>query len=61
MTGLAAPFYRVLLLWMIRPHGVIEEFAADESYFRGISARLERDLRKIPGALLLWQTEEDTG
>lgn len=39
------------------PDGVIEEFAADESYFHEIHARLERDLRKIPGASLLWQTE----
>ena len=39
------------------PDGVIEEFDTDESYFYDIHAELERDLRKIPGASLLWQTE----
>jgi hypothetical protein len=38
------------------PDGVIEEFDTDESYFHDIRAKLERDLRKIPGASLLWQT-----
>ena len=41
------------------PDGVIEEVDTDESYFHGIHARLERDLRKIPGASLLWQTEPE--
>ncbi|HUD98217.1 MAG TPA: hypothetical protein VMR62_01490 [Bryobacteraceae bacterium] len=40
------------------PDGVIEEFDTDESYFHDIRARLERDLGKIPGASLRWQTEE---
>ena len=40
------------------PDGVIEEFDTDESYFHDIHARLERDLGKIPGASLRWQTEE---
>ena len=35
----------------------IEEFDTDESYFHDIHAKLERDLGKIPGASLLWQTE----
>ena len=39
--------------------GVIEEFDTDESYFHDIHAKLERDLRKIPGASLLWQTEAE--
>src|ERR1022692_1130889 len=38
------------------PDGVVEEFDTDESYFCDIHAKLERDLRKIPGASLLWQT-----
>lgn len=41
------------------PDGVIEEFDTDESYFHDIHQRLERDLRKIPGASLLWQTEAE--
>jgi len=41
------------------PDGVIEEFDTDESYFHDIQAKLERDLRKIPGASLLWQTEPE--
>jgi len=41
------------------PDGVIEEFDTDESYFHDIHAKLERDLRKIPGAALLWQTEPE--
>src|ERR1039457_1906916 len=39
------------------PDGVVEEFDTDESYCCDIHAALERDLRKIPGAELLWQTE----
>jgi len=41
------------------PNGVVEEFATDESYFHEGRPRLERDLRNIRGASLLWQTEED--
>jgi hypothetical protein len=41
------------------PDGVIEEFDKDESYFYDIRAKLERDLRKIPGASLVWQTEPE--
>jgi hypothetical protein len=41
------------------PDGVIEEFDTDESFFYDIHAKLERDLRKIPGAALLWQTEAE--
>lgn len=37
--------------------GVVEEFATDESYFQEVHARFERDLRKIRGASLIWQTE----
>ncbi len=40
------------------PDGVIEEFETDESYFHEIHPQLERDLRNICGAALLWQTEE---
>jgi len=36
---------------------VIEEFDTDESYFYDIQAELARDLRRIPGSSLLWQTE----
>jgi len=39
------------------PNGAIEEFDTDESYFHDIRAALERDLRKISRASLLWQTE----
>jgi len=41
------------------PNGVVEEFATDESYFHEVRPRLERDLRNIRGAALLWQTEEE--
>ncbi len=41
------------------PDGVVEEFDTDESYCCDIHAALERDLRKIPGAELLWQTEAE--
>jgi hypothetical protein len=41
------------------PDGVIEEFNRDESYFHDIRAALERDLRKISGAALMWQTEAE--
>jgi hypothetical protein len=40
------------------PDGVVEEFDTDESYFHEIHPRLERDLRNIHGAALLWQTEK---
>jgi hypothetical protein len=40
------------------PDGVVAEFETDESYFQEIHPRLERDLRNIRGAALLWQTEE---
>jgi hypothetical protein len=40
------------------PVGLVEEFDTDESYFHQIHPRLERDLRNIYGAALLWQTEE---
>jgi len=41
------------------PEGVVEEFDRDESYFQDIHAKLERDLKKIPGASLMWQTEAE--
>jgi hypothetical protein len=41
------------------PDGAIQEFDADESHFPDIHAKLERDLKKIPGAALLWQTEAE--
>jgi hypothetical protein len=41
------------------PGGVIEEFDTGESDFREIQAKLERDLRKIRGASLRWQTEPE--
>lgn len=41
------------------PKGVVEEFATDESYLHEVRQRLERDLRNIRGASLLWQTEEE--
>src|ERR1700730_8042906 len=37
----------------------VKEFAPDESYFHEVRPRLERDLRNIRGATLLWQTEEE--
>jgi hypothetical protein len=39
------------------PDGIVGEFGTDESYFQGIHARLERDLRNIRGATLRWRTE----
>src|SRR5580658_10574968 len=41
------------------PDSVVEEFDTDESYFYDIQAKLERDLRKIPGASLMWRTEAE--
>jgi hypothetical protein len=41
------------------PNGVVEEFPTDESYLHERRPRLERDLRNIRGASLLWQTEEE--
>ncbi len=41
------------------PKGVVEEFATDESYFHQIHPRLQRDLRRIRGTSLLWQTEDE--
>jgi hypothetical protein len=41
------------------PDGVVEHFDTDESYFQDIHAALERDLRKISGASLKWQTEPE--
>jgi hypothetical protein len=38
---------------------VIEEFDTEESGFQDIQDKLERDLRKIRGARLEWQTETD--
>lgn len=43
------------------PRGVVEEFPTDESYFQEIRHRIERDLRRLSGASLLWQTEEAGG
>jgi len=41
------------------PGGVVEEFATDESWFEEVRYRLERDLGKIRGACLRWQTEAE--
>jgi hypothetical protein len=41
------------------PSGEVAEFDTSESYFQGIHERLERDLRNIPGASLMWQTEPE--
>jgi hypothetical protein len=38
---------------------MVDEFPTDESYFHAIHARVERDLRKIHGASLLWQTADE--
>ena len=40
------------------PDGVVEAFLTDESYFHEIRDALERDLSKIRGATLYWQTPE---
>jgi hypothetical protein len=42
------------------PHGVVEEFDKDESYFHALCSALERDLEKMGTTALLWQTEEQT-
>jgi hypothetical protein len=39
------------------PHGVVEEFDTDESYFHEIRHQIERGLRRIFGVSLVWQTE----
>jgi hypothetical protein len=41
------------------PDSVVEEFDTDESYFYDIQAKLERDLRRIPGASLMWRSEAE--
>ena len=41
------------------PNGVVDKFATGESYFHDVRLRLERDLRNLRGASLLWQTEEE--
>jgi hypothetical protein len=41
------------------PDGIVDEFAADGSYFHEIHARLERDLRNIHGASLRWRTQDE--
>jgi hypothetical protein len=41
------------------PDGVVEQFATDESYFHDMEPQLQRDLRNIRGASLLWHTEEE--
>ncbi len=38
---------------------MVDEFPTDDSYFQAIDARVERDLRKIRGASLLWQTADE--
>src|SRR3990170_4042371 len=43
------------------PHGVVEEFDTDESYFHEIRHQIERVLWGISGALLAWQTEKEDG
>jgi hypothetical protein len=41
------------------PEGVVEPFDIYESYFCEIGESVARDLRKIPGSSLRWQSEED--
>ena len=41
------------------PAGIVNEFVAGDSYFHAVHARVDRDLRKIRGASLLWQTLDD--
>jgi len=53
------PKYVALAIKKCWPEGVVEEFATDESYFHDIHPRLERDLRNIRGASLLWQTSNE--
>jgi hypothetical protein len=43
------------------PNGVLDEFETSESYFHEIHPALERALRNIRGASLLWQTEQESG
>ena len=39
------------------PDGVVVEFDPAESYFHQVRPALERDLQRIPGAALRWQTQ----
>jgi len=39
------------------PDGIVSEFDLTESYFHDIRAALERDLQRISGASLRWQTD----
>lgn len=41
------------------PDGVIEQFDCDESYFHEVHIELARDLAKISGAMLRWQTRRE--
>jgi hypothetical protein len=43
------------------PRGVVEEFDTDESYLHETRSQIESELADIPGALLVWQTEEASG
>jgi len=47
------------LIKEIWPDGMVDEFDTEESGFQDIHAKLERDLRKIRGASLTWQTESE--
>jgi hypothetical protein len=58
MAMIGVPASVVAAIQKLWPEGVIEEFDRDESYFHSMRESLERDLRSIDGASLLWQTEE---
>ncbi len=58
MAASGIPEYITAAIKRCWPAGIVEEFDTDESYFHQIRSQLEWDLRKIRGASLLWQTEE---
>jgi len=57
MTGRTIPKNVATAIKNCWPEGVVEEFPSEDSYFGEIQPQLEWDLRKIPGASLLWHTE----
>jgi hypothetical protein len=59
MASTRIPAALAALIQETWPDGMIEEFDTGESDFPGIQAKLERDLGKIRGASLNWQTEPD--
>jgi len=59
MAATQIPEAVAALIKEIWPDGMVDEFDTEESGFQDVHAKLERDLRKIRGASLEWQTEPE--